>query len=59
MGKKKNHRAIDIRTERDVEKDNRPSDDRSLDDEEEDGFERRSFSIGLYMWEFGQNDPKR
>jgi hypothetical protein len=29
------------------------------DDEGEEIFSPHDFPVGLYMWEFGQNDPKR
>jgi hypothetical protein len=40
----------------------RSSDARTEDEEEEEGeeiFSPSDFPVGLFMWEFGQNDPKR
>lgn len=51
---KSRHNHVEIRTAKDIAEEN------------EEGFEGRStesrgqkINIGLYMWEFGQNDPKR
>lgn len=51
---KSRHNHVQIRTAKDIAEEN------------EEGFESRSpddnshkIDIGLYMWEFGQNDPKR
>ena len=51
---KSRHNRVDIRTARDIAEDN----DESFKGRESNS-ESRKISIGLFMWEFGQNDPKR
>jgi pre-rRNA-processing protein TSR3 len=51
-GAKRSTDEVDIRTDSDIARDN---DDNATPEE----HAREMISVGLYMWEFGQNDPKR
>lgn len=52
-----------IRTDADIAADNQDVDEGEGDgddeDEEHDSTRRTAFASKLWMWEFGQNDPKR
>ena len=48
------HNRVDIRTNQDIAEEN----DANFKGRSRDSSSRK-IDIGLYMWEFGQNDPKR
>ena len=51
-GKSRHHQQVNIRTTRDIEEENTPG-------YKEESNDCDKMRIGLFMWEFGQNDPKR
>mmetsp|Transcript_12209 Transcript_12209/g.18456 ORF Transcript_12209/g.18456 Transcript_12209/m.18456 type:complete len:272 (+) Transcript_12209:33-848(+) len=52
-GKYSSADRIVVRTDRDIARDNEGTGG------DNEGEMKQSFPLGLYMWEFGQNDPKR
>ncbi len=57
-GKKKFER--EIRDSSVIAKENRDEEDDDIcEEEDDDGSAIGTISIGIYLWEFGQNDPKR
>jgi hypothetical protein len=52
---KSRHSRVEIRTAKDIAEEN----EEGFSGRKEDSEKHRKIDIGLYMWEFGQNDPKR